>query len=78
MFANFVDVQPDDVNESGNVCESMAGSPTDKDMQRSEGRVELVLGGSERGTRVVDLAERSPIRIMFPGPRGPPSKKRFS
>jgi urease accessory protein len=72
VFANFVDVQPDDVNESGNVCESMAGSPTDKDMQRSEGRVELVLGGSERGTRVVDLAERSPIRIMFPGPRGAP------
>ena len=26
----------------------------------------MVLGGSEKGTRIVDLFQRSPIRIMSP------------
>jgi urease accessory protein len=44
----------------------------DKDLQRSEGLARLVLTGSASGTRIVDLFERSPIRIMFPGIRGAP------
>ncbi|MGA9475092.1 MAG: urease accessory protein UreD [Terriglobales bacterium] len=43
-----------------------AGSPSDKDLQRSEGYGRIVVSGSERGTRIMDLFQRSPIRILFP------------
>jgi urease accessory protein len=39
---------------------------SDRDLQRSQGSGRLVISGSDRGTRVVDVYERSPIRIMFP------------
>jgi len=39
---------------------------SDKDLQRAEGSGRMVLSGSAKGTRVVDVFERSPIRIMFP------------
>jgi urease accessory protein len=46
------------------------GSPevrvSDKDLQRAEGSGRMVLSGSEKGTRIMDLFQRSPIRIMFP------------
>jgi urease accessory protein len=38
----------------------------DKNLQRAEGSGRMVLGGSEKGTRIVDLFQRSPIRILFP------------
>lgn len=40
--------------------------PSDTDLQRADGCCRLVLGGSENGTRIDDVFERSPIRIMFP------------
>jgi urease accessory protein len=46
--------------------------PGDRDLQRSDGSARLVLAGSVHGTRIVDLFQRSPIRIMFPGIRGAP------
>jgi len=42
------------------------GCPSDKDLQRSDGCGRIVLIGSENGTRIEDVFERSPIRIMFP------------
>ncbi|HEV3198403.1 MAG TPA: urease accessory protein UreD, partial [Bryobacteraceae bacterium] len=39
---------------------------SDKDLQRAEGSGRMVVSGSEKGTRIVDVFERSPIRIMFP------------
>src|SRR5262249_26269810 len=45
-------------------------SLSDLDLQRADGLGRVVLTGSEHGTRVVDLFQRSPIRIMFPGIRG--------
>jgi urease accessory protein len=49
---------------------SLFGSPevrvSDKDLQRAEGSGRMVLSGSEKGTRIMDLFQRSPIRIMFP------------
>jgi urease accessory protein len=42
------------------------GNPSDKDLQRAEGSGRIVLCGSEKGTRIMDVYERSPIRIMFP------------
>jgi urease accessory protein len=40
--------------------------PSDRDLQRADGCGRIVLSGSETGTRIEDLFERSPIRIMFP------------
>jgi len=48
---------------SSEVC---AGYPADTDLQRAEGFGRIVLSGTESGTRIVDVFERSPIRIMFP------------
>ena len=39
---------------------------SDKGLQRADGCGRLVLSGSENGTRIEDVFERSPIRIMFP------------
>jgi urease accessory protein len=46
--------------------------PCDTDLQRSDGFARLVVSGSSRGTRIVDVFERSPTRIMFPGLRRAP------
>ena len=50
--------------------EMHAGNPSDKDLQRAEGSGRIVLSGSERGTRIMDVFQRSPIRIMFPRASG--------
>jgi urease accessory protein len=49
---------------------SPAKIPCDRDLQRAEGFVRLVLSGSENGTRIVDVFQQSPIRIIFPRTRG--------
>jgi urease accessory protein len=52
---------------------STSGSPevrvetaSDKGLQRAEGVGRIVLSGSVKGTRVVDIFQRAPIRILFP------------
>src|SRR6201997_1597092 len=40
--------------------------PSDRDLQRADGCGRIVLSSSENGTRIEDVFERSPIRIMFP------------
>jgi urease accessory protein len=40
--------------------------PSDQDLQRAEGAVRLVLSGSENGTRVKEVFQQSPLRILFP------------
>jgi urease accessory protein len=40
--------------------------PSDRDLQRADGCGRIVLSGSENGTRIEDVFERSPLRIMFP------------
>jgi urease accessory protein len=44
---------------------------SDQDLQRAEGSCRIVLGSSERGTRVMDVYQRSPIRVLFPRTAGP-------
>src|SRR5262249_1600965 len=41
-------------------------NPSDTDLQRAAGSGRVVLSGSDNGTRIVDVFQRSPIRIMFP------------
>ena len=43
-----------------------AANPSDTDLQRADGCGRIVLSGSANGTRIEDIVERSPIRIMFP------------
>jgi urease accessory protein len=43
-----------------------AESPCDKELQRADGSGRIVLSGSEKGARIVDVFQRSPIRILFP------------
>jgi urease accessory protein len=50
--------------------EGRAGSASDKELQRAEGAGRIVLSGAEKGTRVMDIFQRAPIRIMFPRTTG--------
>ena len=52
--------------------EAQAPCASDRDLQRSIGSCRIVLKGSERGNQIVDLCQRSPIRVLFPqtGPAG--------
>jgi len=43
---------------------------SDKDLQRAEGSCRIVLCGSEKGTRVMDVYQKSPIRVLFPRASG--------
>jgi urease accessory protein len=42
------------------------GNSSDRDLQRAEGCGRIVVSNSENGTRIVDIFQRSPIRIMVP------------
>ena len=46
--------------------ETRAGNPSDKDLQRAEGSCRILLSGSGSGTRVMDVFQRSLVRVMFP------------
>jgi len=61
-------MSPPDVPDRLGLClaESSTKHPSDKDLQRADGCGRIVLSGSENGTRIEDVFERSPIRIMFP------------
>src|SRR6201987_1098737 len=52
---------------------STSGAPSffqegmkDRDLQRADGSGRIVLGSSEQGTRIIDVFQKSPVRIMFP------------
>jgi len=41
-------------------------NPSDQDLQRANGSGRIVVSGSERGTRIMEVFQQSPIRILFP------------
>jgi urease accessory protein len=45
---------------------------SDVDLQRAEGSCQIVLSSSERGNRIMDVFQRSPIRVLFPTVGGAP------
>jgi urease accessory protein len=62
-------MSPPDLNDELNGSRTPdvgAGRTSDRDLQRADGYGRVVLSGSENGTRIEDVFERSPIRIMFP------------
>ena len=40
--------------------------PSDQDLERAEGSGRIILSGSENGTRIKEVFQRSPLRILFP------------
>ncbi len=54
------------------LAELQAGNPSDMDLQRAEGSCRIVLSSSERGNRIMDVFQRSPIRVLFPTVVGAP------
>src|SRR5262249_18542331 len=54
------------INGQGPLSDERSRSPLDKDLQRAEGSGRIVVTGSKTGTRIVDVFEGAPIRIMFP------------
>jgi urease accessory protein len=44
----------------------------DRDLQRADGSGRIVLGSSEQGARIIDVFQKSPVRIMFPRVTGGP------
>ncbi len=61
----------DDLSPVGSP-EVREGNPSDKDLQRADGCGLILLCGSENGTSIKDVFQRSPIRIMFPRAGGGP------
>src|SRR5262245_23326161 len=59
----------DDLSSFGSP-EGHARSASDKDLQRAKGFGRIVVSGAEKGTRIMDVFEQSPIRIMFPRAHG--------
>jgi len=39
---------------------------SDRGLQRAEGACRIIVGGSGKGTRIMDLYQKSPIRVLFP------------
>ncbi|HTB13238.1 MAG TPA: urease accessory protein UreD [Bryobacteraceae bacterium] len=39
---------------------------SDNDLQRGDGSGRIVLGSSEQRTRIIDVFQKSPVRVMFP------------
>jgi len=50
--------------------EARAGNFSDKDLQRANGSGRIVVSGSERGTCILEVFQKSPIRILFPSTDG--------
>ncbi len=44
----------------------LSRGPSDRDLERAEGSVRIVLSGSENGTRIKEVFQRSPLRVLFP------------
>src|ERR1700756_3462342 len=67
-------MSPSDVTDrlGLSLAESSTKHTGDRGLQRADGCGRIVLSGSEKGTRIEDVFERSPIRIMFPRIGGHP------
>lgn len=48
------------------MSEAGLDNPSDKDLQRAEGCGRIVVSSSENHTRIVDIFQRSPIRVVVP------------
>ena len=47
-------------------AELVAPRGSDQDLQRSVGSCRIVVKGTDRGNQIVDVFQRSPVRVLFP------------
>jgi urease accessory protein len=59
-------MSPSDVTDRLGLSLTESSTTGDKDLQRADGCGRIVLSGSDNGTRIEDVFERFPIRVMFP------------
>jgi urease accessory protein len=52
--------------DAGTTISRALDNLSDRDLQRADGTGRIVLGSSEQGTRVIDVFQKSPVRVMFP------------
>jgi urease accessory protein len=50
-------------------------NPSDRHLQRSSGSCRIVLSGSEKGNRIMDVYQQSPTRVLFPRTGGAPAEE---
>lgn len=55
-----------EVTSATDLATRHAEDSSDKNLQRAEGSCRIVLGGSEKGTRIMDVYQKSPTRVLFP------------
>lgn len=65
-----LDVQSSCLAPENSGCLGALGSTSDSELQRAHGTGEIVLAGFDNRTRIVDMFQRSPLRVMFPRGRG--------
>jgi urease accessory protein len=53
-------------SEEERKVEPPSAKPSDTDLQRSDGIGRIVLGSSEGRTQIIDVFQKSPVRVMFP------------
>jgi urease accessory protein len=58
------------ITESSQCSRVAAPIRSDHHLQRANGSGRVILSGSESGIRIVEVFQRSPIRVMFPRTRG--------
>ena len=52
-----------------------SANPSDRHLQRSSGSCRIVLSGSEKGNRIMDVYQQSPTRVLFPRTGGAPAEE---
>jgi urease accessory protein len=72
MFGAILQSNPADNASPLGSAELHAANPDDRDLQRARGSCQIVVSGSEKGTRIEDVFQRSPIRVLFPRVGGAP------
>lgn len=70
MFITWSLVSSIEYTETAVLFAPRAETSSDQDLQRAEGSCRIVLGGSEKDTRVMDVYQKSPIRVLFPRTSG--------
>ncbi len=57
---------PTDTSRPSGLPEGREEIPSDQDLQRSSGVCRIVVGAWGKETRIMDVFQRSPIRVLFP------------
>ena len=59
-------------SDGGATISRALANRSDRDLHRADGAGRIVLRGSEQGTQVIDVFQKSPVRVMFPRVTGGP------